>query len=89
VNGTRIVIAVIASVWFSPVNCSGTLFAGTALVAKLDSRDAEKGESVHPLFSFVVEPGRNDEPFMAVQLSELVNLKNRWRPPLQRDQCRF
>jgi hypothetical protein len=75
VNWTRIVLAVIASVWFFPINCSGALFAGTALIAKLDARDVEKGEPVHPLFSFVIEPGKKGEPFMAVQLSELINFK--------------
>ncbi len=77
VNWTRIVIAVIASVWFFPVNCTGTLFAGTVLIAKLDARDVDKGESVHPLFSFVVEPGENGEPFLAVHLSELPNFKGK------------
>jgi hypothetical protein len=75
VNWTRIVIAVIASVWFFPINCSGTLFAGIALIAKLDARDVEKGESVHRLFSFVIELGKKGEPFIAVPLNKLTNFK--------------
>jgi len=75
VNWTKIVITVVASVWFFPVNCTGTLYAGTALIAKLDARDVDSGETVHPLFSFVVEPGDNGEQFLAAHLSELPNFK--------------
>ncbi len=76
-NWTKILIAIIASVWFFPINCSGTLFAGTFLVAKLDARDVEKGDSVHPLFSFVVESGENDKPFLAARVSQLPDIKQR------------
>lgn len=74
---TRILIAIIASVWFFPVNCTGTLFAGTFLVANLDAREVEKGESVHPLFSFIVESRESSEPILAVKLSELPNFKQK------------
>jgi len=77
VNWSRILIAVIASVWFFPVNCTGTLFGGTYLAANLDARDVEKGDSVHTLFSFVVESKESSESILAVQLSELPKFKQR------------
>lgn len=78
---TRILIAIIASVWFFPVNCSGSLVAGTFIVRKLDSRDVEKGDTVHPLFSFVVESSASGQPFLAARLGELPNIKKRMGKP--------
>jgi hypothetical protein len=89
VKWTRIIIAVIASIWFLPISCSGTLFAGIHLIAKLDARDVKKGDSVHRLSSFVVEPGQNGEPFMAVPLSELINFKEKMASSLATGKTSF
>ena len=73
----KILIVVITSVWFFPVNCSGALFAGTILIAKLDARDVGKGEPVHSQFSFVVETGDKSGPYLAAHLSELPGFKEK------------
>ena len=68
----RIVVVVVGSAWFFPVSCTASLFAGTHLVAKLDARDVNKGESVHSRFSMVIESGDNGEPFQVVNLDDLA-----------------
>ena len=70
----RIVVVVVGSAWFFPVSCTASLFAGTHLVAKLDARDVNKGESVHSRFSMVIESGDNGEPFQVVNLDDLARL---------------
>ena len=67
----RIVVVVIGSGWFFPVSCTASLFAGTHIVAKLDERAVNRGDSIHSRFSMVIESGRSDEPFRQIKLEDL------------------
>ena len=62
---------ILGSVWFFPVSCTGSFFAGLRVVAYLDQRDVSRGDEVHSIFTMVAEPGPNKQPFRAVRLHEL------------------
>jgi hypothetical protein len=72
---TRIIVVIIGSVWFFPVGCTASLFAGTHIVANIDSRDVSKGETVHSRFSVVFEEARSAERFQAISLYDLTRIK--------------
>lgn len=63
----RVLISVVGSVWFVPVSCSLSLYAGIHLTSEIDARDVSKGDDVHTLFSVVVDSESNDESFMVVK----------------------
>ncbi len=67
----KILALLLGSVWFFPVSCASTLFAGIFVIAHLDAREVARGDQVHPVFSIVVEPGKNGQPFQKVSLSDL------------------
>ena len=58
----RWILAVLASAWFLPVSCTGTMAIGSEILAGLDARDAARGESVHGSIAVaalpLAEPGR-------------------------------
>jgi len=67
----KVLALVLGSVWFFPVSCTSTLFAGIFVIAHLDAREVARGDQVHPGFLIVVEPGENGQPFRSVRLSDL------------------
>ena len=69
---TRVLVVVVGSAWFFPVSCTTGLLAGTHLVARLDARDVNKGESVHSRFSMVINGGDNGEPFQVINQDDLA-----------------
>lgn len=64
---TRILLAVIGSVWFIPVACTSGAVPGTSVVAVPGNRDALKGDRLHAQFRVATEPGENSEAFRAVK----------------------
>jgi hypothetical protein len=85
----RIAIIVIGSAWFLPVSCTTGLFAGTNLIAWLDARDVNQGESVHSRFSMVIEPGINGAPFLVANLNDLPFYKEKLASPDTTDTASF
>lgn len=73
----KILAVVLGSVWFFPVSCTTSLFAGTWLVALYDARDARDGDMVHPLFSIVFEPGDDGAPFGVISLRDQQRMQQR------------
>ena len=67
----KVLALVLGSVWFFPVSCTSTLFAGIFVIAHLDAREVARGDQVHPGFLIVVEPGEKGQPFRSVPLSDL------------------
>jgi hypothetical protein len=57
----RLLLAVLASVWFFPVSCTTALVAGTPLLAKLDERDAAKGDAIHRSIAVTAMPPTGDD----------------------------
>lgn len=60
---SKILVAIICSVWFIPVSCSMGLYAGTHILSYSDSRDAQKGEQLHPLAYFVFKDSKDKDKF--------------------------
>jgi hypothetical protein len=71
----KILALVLGSVWFFPVSCTSTLFAGIFVIARLDAREVARGDQVHLGFSIVLEPGEKGEPFRLVRLSDLPRIR--------------
>ena len=71
----KVLALVLGSVWFFPVSCTSTLFAGIFVIAHLDAREVARGDQVHSVFSIVVEPGKNGQPFQSVRLSDLPRIR--------------
>ena len=70
-KGVNVLALVLGSAWFFPVSCTGTLYAGIQVIAKVDEREVARGDHVHSGFSVVVEPGENGLPFQLIPLSDL------------------
>ncbi len=68
----KILLTVLGSAWFFPISCTASLYAGTNIIAKLDSRDVSKGESVHSQFSIVMASGGNEDSFLVTRLSDFL-----------------
>lgn len=71
----RIIALILGAVWFFPVSCTTGLVVGTLTVARLDSRDVQKGEKPHRPFVVVALPGKDGRPFSVVPLKELPQFK--------------
>ena len=72
----NVIIILLGSIWFFPVSCTTGVFMGTQIIAKLDEREASKGEEMHSLFSVIIEPGKNGRLFRPIGLSELTEFEN-------------
>ena len=57
----RLLVAVLASAWFFPVSCTLGVAAGTPLLAKLDERDAAKGDAIHRSIAVTAMPPTGDD----------------------------
>ncbi len=53
----RIIAVILGSAWFLPVSCTIGMVAGPIVISKIDAREVEKGEELHPLFKVVVGDG--------------------------------
>jgi hypothetical protein len=58
----KVLVCIIGSVLFFPVSFGAGIFAGTRIIAALDSRDPAKGEQLHPDFTVLVETNGAMEP---------------------------
>jgi hypothetical protein len=67
----RFLALVLGSIWFFPVSCTTGIIAGTLMIARLDSRDIEKGEQPHPWFFVVARPAEAESPFTVIELKDL------------------
>ena len=52
----KFIIIILGSSLFIPVSCTIGVVGGTQVEAWIDSRDVQKGDSVHSLFSVVAVP---------------------------------
>lgn len=71
----NVLALVLGSAWFFPVSCTGTLYLGIEVFAKLDAREVAHGDQVHSGFSVVAEPGAAGTPFRLVLLSDLQRFR--------------
>ncbi|MFZ5572062.1 MAG: hypothetical protein ACOZF0_16810 [Thermodesulfobacteriota bacterium] len=63
-------VAIVSSVLFFPVSCATGLVVGTKVIAKLDERDARKGDPVHTRFSVVLESSGESGPLQLLRLED-------------------
>jgi hypothetical protein len=70
----RTLVMILASGGFFVVSCSSSLFAGVQIIAKMDKREATRGDEMHRPFLIVAEPGEGEGAFRAVSLGELPDL---------------
>jgi hypothetical protein len=52
----RILLAVLASIWFMPVSCTVFMTIGAEVLVAQDARDAAKGDSVHSSIAVLAVP---------------------------------
>jgi hypothetical protein len=69
VNWKRTAIVLLSSGWFFLASCTAGTFVGMQVVANLDARDAASGDTMHSVFSVVVE-STGEEPFAAVRVRD-------------------
>lgn len=67
----RFLAIILGAMWFFPVSCTTGTVAGTLMIARLDSRDIEKGQQLHPWFYVVVRSAEADSPIIVTELKEL------------------
>lgn len=67
----KILALIIGSLWFFPVSCTSSLYAGMHVASYLDERDTTRGDQIHPAFSIVAEPGVDGQSFRMVRLAEI------------------
>jgi hypothetical protein len=72
----RSLALVLGAIWFFPVSCTTGLIAGTLAIARLDSRDIEKGQQPHPRFFVVARPAEANSPFSVIPLKDLPKFKS-------------
>jgi hypothetical protein len=72
----RFLALVLGAIWFFPVSCTTGLIAGTLAIARLDSRDVEKGQQPHPWFFVVARPAEANSPFSVIPLKDLPKFKS-------------
>jgi hypothetical protein len=72
----RFLALVLGAVWFFPISCTTGLVAGTLAIARLDSRDIEKGQQPHPWFFVVARPAEANSPFLVIPLKDLPKFKS-------------
>ncbi len=72
----RFLALVLGAIWFFPVSCTTGLVAGTLAIARLDSRDIEKGQQPHPWFFVVARPAEANSPFSVIPLKDLPKFKS-------------
>ena len=72
----RFLALVLGAIWFFPVSCTTGLIAGTLAIARLDSRDIEKGQQPHPWFFVVARPAEANSPFSVIPLKDLPKFKS-------------
>ena len=58
----RILLPVLASIWFMPVSCSVFMAMGSDVALSLDARDAAKGDAVHSSIAVVAVPAPGQAP---------------------------
>jgi hypothetical protein len=68
----RFISLVLGAIWFFPVSCTTGIIAGTLTLARLDSRDIEKGQQPHPWFFVVADMPGAERPFTVVELSPWI-----------------
>lgn len=68
---------ILGSAWFFPVSCTTALYTGTHVIAHWDARDTTRGDTVHSVFSVVMESPKNNQPFQLVSLSDIPELKTK------------
>jgi hypothetical protein len=67
----RFIALVLGAIWFFPVSCTTGIIAGTLTLARLDSRDIEKGQQPHPWFFVVARSAEAEKPFTVIELKDL------------------
>lgn len=53
----RSMALILGSVWILPVGCAIGMVAGPSVMSKMDAREIQKGDALHPLFKVVVRDG--------------------------------
>ncbi len=73
----KFIIIILGSSLFIPVSCSISVLGGIQVVAWIDSRDVQKGDSVHSLFSVVAVPqhSRNKNDFFVLSLQQIEQMR--------------
>jgi hypothetical protein len=72
----RFLALVLGTIWFFPVSCTTGILAGTLTLARLDSRDIEKGQQSHPWFFVVARPAEVESPFTVIELKDLPKFRS-------------
>lgn len=78
----QFIIIILGSVLFIPVSCTFGVIGGTKAVAWFDSRDVQKGDSVHSLFSVVAIPqySKNKSDFLVLRLQQVGKMEEANEP---------
>lgn len=66
----RVLAIVLGAQWFFPISCTTGVVVGTQIVAKLDERDVQKGDTVHSLFKIAAEPGEEGHSFRVLRMDQ-------------------
>jgi hypothetical protein len=73
----KFIIIILGSSLFIPVSCSISVLGGIQVVAWIDSRDVQKGDSVHSMFSVVAVPqhSKNKNDFLVLSLQQIERMR--------------
>jgi hypothetical protein len=67
----RVLGIIVGAQWFFLLSCTTGAVVGTEIVAKLDERDVQKGDTVHSLFKVAAEPGEEGKSFRVLQMDQV------------------
>ncbi len=67
----RMLAIVLGAQWFFLLSCTTGAVVGTQIVAKLDERDVEQGDTVHSLFKIAAEPGEDGKSFRVLRMDQV------------------
>ncbi len=67
----RVLAIVLGAQWFVLLSCTTGVVVGPQIVAKLDERNVEKGDSVHSLFKIAAEPGAEGKSFRVLSMEQV------------------
>ena len=67
----RVLAIVLGAQWFFVLSCTTGVVVGPQIVAKLDERDVQKGDTVHSLFKIAAEPGEEGKSFRVLSMEQV------------------
>ena len=76
----RLVAVILGSLLFMPISCTVGAIGSLPIAAWLDSRNVERGDKVHSLFSAVAELKKDRERIITLGLSQIKEVEKLQEP---------